>query len=365
MNPLFATKPVVVDAPVGFQEIPQSNQPTYSVAVPERASVVAYPKLPITDADIDNLGAKNASRAAETSKKILANVRASDTEGFGIKLNELVASAKKLDPKKMGEPSLLGKIFGAPKNLKAKLMAEYASVETQMNALIKEIDVMANLMSSRVDDLEAMFEENFQTHQLLEQDVATGMQMVAQLEQHIASLGTPKSAFEAQTIADLQSRVERLRKRCDDFERGMQLAKLAAPEIRMQQTHNRALVNTVRDIKVTTLPAWQGVFSRYVIALEAKKGVEIVNSVYDATDEAFRMQADQLRENTVTITTAQQRSVVSIETLEHMQTQLLGAVDDALRIAKEGRAARDAAKPKLKQLEQGLIERFSVPQLSN
>jgi uncharacterized protein YaaN involved in tellurite resistance len=359
MNPLFATKTVA--APVGFQEIlqPQVAQPLTVIQPVARSLVI------VTDADIDNLGAKNASRSAETSKKILANVRASDTEGFGLKLNELVASAKKLDPKQMGDPGIFKRLFGAPANLKARLMAEYASVETQMNSLIGEIDKMADLMATRVGDLELMFEENFQTHQLLEQDVAKGMQMVADLEAHIASLGQPKDAFGAQTIADLQSRADRLRKRCDDFERGMQLAKLAAPEIRMQQTHNRSLVNTVRDIKVTTIPAWQGVFSRYVIALEAKKGVEIVNAVYDATDEAFRMQADQLRENTVAISTAQQRSVVSIETLEHMQTQLLGAVDDALRIAKEGRAARDAAKPKLKLLEQGLIERFSVPQLSN
>jgi uncharacterized protein YaaN involved in tellurite resistance len=100
-----------------------------------------------------------------------------------------------------------------------------------------------------------------------------------------------------------------------------------------------------------------------VLALESKKGAELVNTVYDATDAAFRMQADQLRENTQQIARAQQRSVVTIETLEHMQTQLLGAVDDALKIADEGRKAREAAQPKLRQLEQGLISRFSPQHL--
>jgi uncharacterized protein YaaN involved in tellurite resistance len=360
MKPLFQdeTKTAV---PTGFQEVfqPQQSHPV-AVVSPVRQ---ANPGRIVTDADIDKLGESNANRVAQTTKKILENVKASDTDAMGAKLNELVSQAKKLDPKKLGNPGFFGKIFNFGANVKEKLMAEYASVETQMNALTKELDTMAGLMKKRAEDCDTLFEDNFQTYQSLKGDIANGMQMVEDIEAQIAALGTPSDAFGAQTIADLQSRADRLRKRCDDFERGCQLAILAAPEIRMQQSHCRTLATTVRDIKVTTLPAWQGVFSRYVIALEAKKGAEIVNTVYDATDAAFRMQADQLRENTQQIARAQQRSVVTIETLEHMQTQLLGAVDDALRIAKEGRDARDAAKPKLKQLETELIGRFSPQHL--
>lgn len=357
MKPLFANE-VKTAAPAGFQEILQPQQ-SHPIAIAKPASTGRI----ITDADIDKLGETNATRVAQTTAKILANVKASDTDAMGAKLNELVGQAKKLDPKKLGKPGFFGKLFGAAGNLKEKLMAEYASVETQMNSLTKELDTMAGLMKKRADDCDTLFEDNFQTYQALKGDIASGEQMILDIEAEIAALGTPADAFGAQKIADLQARADRLRKRCDDFDRGCQLAILAAPEIRMQQGHCRSLASTVRDIKVTTLPAWQGVFSRYIIALEAKKGAEIVNTVYDATDAAFRMQADQLRENTQQIARAQQRSVVTIETLEHMQTQLLGAVDDALKIAKEGRDARDAAKPKLRQLEQGLISRFSPQSL--
>jgi uncharacterized protein YaaN involved in tellurite resistance len=361
MKPLFSaeTKTAV---PTGFQEVFQPEQ-AHPVVVAQPVQRTAIVASVVSDADINKLGERNAARAAQISSKILANVRASDTETFGTKLNELVATTKKLDPKKMGTPGFFGKILGFGGTVKEKLMAEYATVETQMNRLVSEVDGVATLALKRVDDLDVMFEENYQTHVALENDVAAGKQMVAHMEAQIQSLGTPTDAFGAQQIADMQARVDRLLKRIDDFERGMQLAKLAAPEIRMLQQHERSLANSVRDIKVTTIPAWQGVFSRYVIALEAKKGAEIINKVYDATDEAFRMQADQLRENAQNIARAQQRSVVTIETLEHMQTQLLGAVDDTLRIAKEGRDAREAAKPKLKQLEQGLIQRFSPQHL--
>lgn len=361
MKPLFGDSPTTTATavPAGFQQInlqPQVAQPI----VPYVAQTTAL--VTVSDADIDKLGETNAARAAETSKKILANVRASDTEGFGKKLNELVATSKKLDPNKM-QGGFISKFLGFGGSVKERLMGEFASVQTQMDRLTTELDGMATLMKKRVDDCDTLFEENYQTFKRLEADVATGQQMIAQLEAQIAASGQATDAFGAQAISDLNDKVVRARKRVDDFQRGMTLATLAAPEIRLQQKHCRSLANTVRDIKVTTIPAWQGVFSRYILALETKKGAELVNTVYDATDAAFRMQADQLRTNTQEIAKAQERSVVSIETLEHMQTQLLGAVDDALRIAKEGREARDAAKPKLAALEQGLIQRFSPSNL--
>ena len=356
MKPLFqSTQPAV--QPV------QGVSPSYGVSLVSTQLPATVAPV-ISDADIEQLGEQNASRHSQITQKILANVKASDTEGFGAQLNSLIATSKQLDPSKMGKPGMIGKLLGLGGNVKERLLSQYATVESRMNTIVADLDKMATLMKTRVDDLDVMFEENFQTHELLRSDVERGNQMVIAIDAQIQSLGTPTDAFGAQQIADLQSRADRLRKRIDDLERGMQLAKLAAPEIRMQQAHNRSLANSVRDIKVTTIPAWQGVFTRYIIGLEAKKGAELVNSVYDATNAAFRAQADQLRENSQHIAKAQQRSVVDIDTLVHMQDQLIASVDDALRIANEGRQAREAAKPKLQQLETTLIQRFT-PQLTH
>lgn len=365
MKPLFAdqAKPTAQSVAVSVEPVPPGFKDVTPMSLVTQSSKPMVVARVITDAEIDKLGERNSSRVAETTKKIIANIKASDTEGMGLKLNELVVQAKKLDPKTLGKPGFFGRIFGAAGNVKEKLMGEFATVETQVNRLTGELDGMAKLMDQRVGDCDKMFEENFQTYQALQQDIAAGELMIQQLDDQVAQLGTPTDAFGAQTVADLQSRADRLRKRVDDFQRGSQLAINAAPEIRMQQSHCRSLVSAVRDIKVTTLPAFMGVFSRYVLSLETKKGVELVNTIYDATDAAFRTQADQLRQNAQQVARAQQRSVVTIETLEHMQTQLFGAIDDAKKIAEEGRAAREAAKPKLKELEQGLIARFSPPAL--
>lgn len=370
MKPLFADSPAptATAVPPGFQAVdltPQVAQPIVPYVAdnrPETRRVVATGRV-ITDDMIDKLGSENATAVAATTKKILENVKASDTEGMGKKLNEIVATAKKLDPNKLGKPGFFGSLLGIGGNVKERLMGEFASVETQMNRLVVELDKMAKLMDQRVKDCDTLFDENKAGFDRLGRDIETGQQMLVEIQASIDALGQPKDGFEAQQIADLQARYQRLEKRIDDFERGRTLALIAAPDIRAQQGHCRSLVSTSADLKVTTIPAYMGIFSRYIIGLEAKKGAELTTAIQNATDEAFRMQADQMRENARVIATAQQRAVVSLETLEHMKTQLLGALDDAQKIAEEGRKAREAGKPKLKELEQGLIQRFSPQNL--
>lgn len=228
-----------------------------------------------------------------------------------------------------------------------------------MNVLCAEMDKSAGLMESRVKDLEQMFTDNENAYQFLGAEINRAVQIYEILEQQLAAMGTPTDGFAAQKVADHQARMNRCEKRIDDLKRGQQLCLLAAPEIRSMQDNNRTVAGSFRDIKVTTIPAWLGVYSRYILSMETKKAAELGNTVHDATDQAFRMQADQLRQNTVAVAKLSQRSVVSTDTLIHMQTQLIGSIDDAQKIIAEGRKARQDAAPKLQSLEQELIKRFN------
>ena len=185
--------------------------------------------------------------------------------------------------------------------------------------------------------------------------------MNTQLSQMIeeAKADTNSTSLTAQHVADYQNRVLRLEKRIDDLGRAQYLAKLTAPQIRIMQENARVLAEKFKDIKVTTIPAWQNTFSMYLVQLEQQKGAQLATAIHDATDDAFKLQADLLRQNTATIATAKQRSIVSLETVQHMQEQLLGAMDDMARINDEGRKSRLEATPKFIALEQELINRFT------
>ncbi len=73
----------------------------------------AHPTEParlITVDEIDQLGATQGARIAGFSQQILASVRASDADQFGDKLNELIATAKGLDPRGADKGGLLTQV---------------------------------------------------------------------------------------------------------------------------------------------------------------------------------------------------------------------------------------------------------------
>ncbi len=323
-----------------------------------KAVTLSKPTVVITDAAIEQLGNQQSTQLSRFSQGMLAQVRTSDVDQFGDQLNQLIGCAKGLDPTKFSNKGLVNRIRGLVGGLKERMLAEYQTVEGRMNALVAEMDKSGALHTRRISDLEDMYNANYQTHQDLEKCVEQGEQMLLAIQAQLDEEKQVSDSFAAQRVKDIQDRYERLEKRIDDIKRMMLLAKQTAPEIRLLQDNARVLAEKFKDVKNVTIPAWQNAFTLYMIQMEQKKSAAVVNGVHDATDAAFKLQADQLRSSTNDIAQAKQRSVVSLETLEHVQQQLIGSFDDCARIAEEGRRARKAAEPKLKQLERQLIERF-------
>lgn len=345
MQPLFGEN--------GLGNTQLTNSP--SIQPPQ----ATQPPEAVAEHQIDQLGEKNAMALSAISQKMLSHVRAADAEVFGQKLNELVAVAKDLDPSRFGNSGFISKLFSFFGSAKEKVLAQFQTVDGRMQALITELERSANLHTSRIQDMEEMYEANVAAHHGLQEAVEEGGRLIQVLRAQLAQEGQAADAFAAQRISDIGNRIDRLEKRMDDLSRAMLLAKQAAPEIRLLQENARTLSMKFKDVKAVTIPAWQNAFTLYLVQLEQKKGAQLVAAVHDATDEAFRLQADMLRQNTQEIARAKQRSIVSIETLEHVQQQLLGSFDDMHRIAEEGRRSRKEAEPKLKALEQALINRFA------
>lgn len=347
MKPIFAEDTLLKSD----LRVAQEHLPATVTDTPIRTIVV-------TDEQIERLGDQQASHLSSLSKQILSQVRASDLEEFGAKLNELVTTAKGLDPQKFNRKGILGFLTNLFSSAKDKMLAQYSTVEGRMNELIVELDKGTSLHTRRIGDLEDMYVANVASHDDLAKCVKIGEEMLIDMNAHLESEKTATDAFAAQRLADQQNRIDRLEKRIDDLRRSMLLAKQAAPEIRLLQDNARTLASKFKDVKSVTIPAWQNAFALYIVQIEQKKAAELANKVHDATDEAFRMQADLLRQNTQEIARAKQRSVVSIETLEHVQNQLLGACDDMNKIAEEGKRSRKQAEVKLQALEQQLVDKF-------
>ncbi|KFI07890.1 toxic anion resistance protein [Massilia sp. BSC265] len=368
MKPLFtsdeeANAAPPVPATPAFPPLlnPAPTSDTLPAARPEAsaAPLVRVDISGIDDKAIEALGGSTGAGVAKVSAKLLGTVRASDADVFGTQLNELIATSKGLDPAKLrsgGLLSRLGNMFGS---VKEKMLSQYQVVESRMDTLIAEMTRHANVHRGRIQDFDEMYKSLELYYQGLDADVKKGEAWAERLRQALAQQAAAANAFEAQQATELKRRLERLEKRIDDLRRAMLMATQMVPQIRLSQDNARALTDTFTDIVNVSIPAWRNVFSLYLLQLEAKQSAAVANAAYDATDAAFRAQADMLLDNTETVARAKQRSLVSLETAQHVQTQLMTAFDKLEQISNEGQQRRKDELPKLQELERELIARFS------
>jgi uncharacterized protein YaaN involved in tellurite resistance len=351
-TPFPALAPLI--NPAGSSDMLPAARPEASAAPMVRVDISG-----IDDKAIEGLGGSTGTGVAKISAKLLGTVRASDADVFGTQLNELIATSKGLDPAKLGSGGLLSRVTNMFGSVKEKMLSQYQVVESRMDTLVSEMTRHANVHRGRIGDFDEMYKGLESYYQGLDADVKKGEEWAAKLRQAVAQQETAANAFEAQQAMELKRRLERLEKRIDDLRRAMLMATQMVPQIRLSQDNARALTDTFTDIVNVSIPAWRNVFSLYLLQLEAKQSAAVANAAYDATDAAFRAQADMLLENTETVARAKQRSLVSLETAQHVQTQLITAFDKLEQISNEGQQRRKDELPKLQQLERELIERFS------
>jgi uncharacterized protein YaaN involved in tellurite resistance len=372
MKPLFSSDeeanaasavPAPTLAPLFDTALTPSSTPDMLPASRPEANAAPLVRIDISGIDdkaIEALGGSTGAGVAKVSAKLLGTVRASDADVFGTQLNELIATSKGLDPAKLRSGGLLSRVTNMFGSVKEKMLSQYQVVESRMDTLVVEMTRHANVHRGRIHDFDEMYKGLETYYQGLDADVKKGEAWASQLRQAVAQQAAPVNAFEAQQATELKRRLERLEKRVDDLKRAMLMATQMVPQIRLSQDNARALTDTFTDIVNVSIPAWRNVFSLYLLQLEAKQSAAIANAAYDATDAAFRAQADMLLENTETVARAKQRSLVSLETAQHVQTQLVTAFDKLEQISNEGQQRRKDELPKLQELERELIARFSA-----
>ena len=157
-----------------------------------------------------------------------------------------------------------------------------------------------------------------------------------------------------QQIYDLNHLANNLEKRVSDLQVLQQSAMQTLPMIRIIQSNNLMLVDKFYAIKNITLPAWKNQISLAISLQEQKNSVQLAKAIDDTTNELLRRNAELLHQNSVDTAKANQRSVIDVETLEHVQNTLIKTVNDVIQIQKEGMQKRAEATTRLRALQDSL-----------
>ena len=317
--------------------------------------------------DLDNInhtavaeyGKNIATKTSSYTDELLNLVKNKDLDVTGQKLNEVVNVAQQLNTSSILNQSknsgFIGGILNKFKGAKQSFDQHFNSTKEQIDALVKEIETSQTGLKARVEVLDRMFNGVQEEYRLLGVYIAAGQIKQQDVQQEIALLTAQEQDQKTnQRVYDLNHLANNLEKRVSDLQVLQQSAMQTLPMIRIIQSNNMMLVDKFYAIKNITLPAWKNQISLAISLNEQRNSVQLANTIDNATNDLLKRNADLLHQNSMKTEKANQRSVIDIETLEHVQNTLIKTVNDVIQIQKEGMQKREEASSRIKVLQSNL-----------
>lgn len=314
----------------------------------------------INNTTVAEYGKNIATQTSTYTDDLLKLVQNKDLDETGQKLNQVVTVAQQLNGNNLlnqenKKAGFLSGLFSKFKGAKQNFQMQFNSTKEQIDVLVNEIETSQDGLKKRVDMLDKMYGAVQEEHHLLGVYAAAGQLKKKQIATQIATLtAQDQDQSIIQQIYDLNHAANNLEKRVHDLQMLQQSALQTLPMIRIIQSNNLMLVDKFYAIKNITLPAWKNQISLALSLNEQKASVELANTIDDATNELLRRNAELLHSNSVNTAKANQRSVIDVETLEHVQNTLIKTVNDVIQIQQEGVQQRQQATEKLKTLQTNL-----------
>lgn len=226
---------------------------------------------------------------------------------------------------------------------KDELVSSATSVADQIDEITNRCVGRAERLAERNRNHEGRIEQLRTEIHLHALHVAAGQLRLSQIDNDIETLGDGVLTLaEANRLADLQNSRNTLDIRVGHLVALMQSSKQDLAQSRIYLATNEALIDKLVTIARITVPSWRRTFMTALNLSDQRASVELAQMVDDATNHFLRQNADATRENAVATAEANQRAVVDIETLEHVQKQLIATVGDVIKANEEGRKRRQS-----------------------
>ena len=317
--------------------------------------------LDVTDtAAMLGFGAPAQEKIAQFSTSVLENVRTKDSGEVGELLKNLVATVKGYEPQ---EGSMLSKIpfIGSLINSANNLKKGYDKLSSEVNAIEGALEQARLKLMKDVALYDKLYAENLAYFKNLNIYIYAGEQKLDELKRETLPRLREQAAarndeMAVQVVADFENSVARFEKKLHDLKLSKTIAIQTAPQLRLLQNNDKALIDRVQTAINSTIPLWK---NQLVIALglaAQNRAIKIERAVTDATNDLLKKNAAMLEQNSIAVAKENERGIVDIETVREVNERLIHTIEETLNIQKEGRQQRAAAEQELSAIEGKLKE---------
>lgn len=331
----------------------------------EKAYQLAKQIDPTNHQTMITYGAPAQAKLHSFSNTMLEHVKKKDTGQIGEIIGDLMRKLQDVNPEelKSNKPTLIGRMFGKISGSVQEVLSKYQKTGAQIDRISVKLDGSKNVLMSDIVMLEKLYENNKEYFQALNVYIAAGELKLDELNQvtipemrKVAEQTNDQMKF--QEVNDMVQFADRLDKRVHDLKLSREITIQSAPQIRLIQNTNQALVEKIQSSIMTAIPLWKNQVAIALTLIRQRNAVEAQKQVSKTTNELLLKNAEMLKTNTIETAKENERGLIDIETLKKTQENLLSTLEETLRIQEEGRMKRRLAEEELATMEIGLRQKL-------
>ncbi|MFV0514161.1 MAG: toxic anion resistance protein [Jhaorihella sp.] len=298
------------------------------------------------------------------SQAMLADVRNKDVGPAGDSLRSIVTtirgfSVSELDVRR--KRSFWERLLGRAAPF-AKFTARFEEVQGQIDRISDDLLGHEHTLMKDIKSLDLLYDKTLKFYDELALYIAAGEAKLSELdgndipELEAAVRAAPEAdqVMRAQQLRDLRAARDDLERRVHDLKLTRQVTMQSLPSIRLVQENDKSLVTKINSTLINTVPLWETQLAQAVTIQRSAEAASAVHEANDLTNELLTANAKNLRDSNKMIRQEMERGVFDIEAVKQANADLIGTIEESLKIADEGKARRAEAEQEMKKMEREL-----------
>jgi uncharacterized protein YaaN involved in tellurite resistance len=299
------------------------------------------------------------------SHTMLEHVQKQDVGEVGDIINDLMKRLQEVTPDDLRQEktSFFGRVFGKISKSVQEVLSKYQKTSAQIDRISVKLDRSKNVLLSDIGMLEKLYENNKEYFNALNIYIAAGELKLEELNNKTIpelkrAAQTTNDQMKFQEVNDMIQFADRLDKRLHDLKLSREITIQSAPQIRLIQNTNQALVEKIQSSIMTAIPLWKNQVAIALTLIRQRHAVEAQKQVSKTTNELLLKNAEMLKSNTIETAKENERGLVDIDTLKKTQENLITTLEETMRIQQEGRTKRRQAEHELANMESELRQKL-------
>ncbi|WP_077620818.1 toxic anion resistance protein [Bacillus sinesaloumensis] len=331
----------------------------------EKALQLAKQIDPTNHQAMISYGTPAQNKLLSFSNTMLEHVQKNDVGEVGQIISDLMKRLDDMKPEELNpeKRSVLARMFGKISNSVQEVLSKYQKTGAQIDRISVKLDRSKNVLLSDIAILEKLYDNNKDYFDALNVYIAAGELKLEEMHQKVIpelkkQAEATNDQMKVQEVNDMVQFADRLEKRVHDLKLSREITIQSAPQIRLIQNTNQALVEKIQSSIMTAIPLWKNQVAIALTLIRQRHAVEAQKQVSKTTNELLLKNAEMLKSNTLETARENERGLVDIETLKKTKENLISTLEETLRIQEEGRNKRRQAELELASMETELRQKL-------